>query len=341
VVDPAKLALVPLSPNLPLNFALGILGGLVCSALFVIVRTTTEARIQDPGNVEFHLNLPELGIIPSAALVPGLRRAVRLLPEAGDGSHSQAKATGSILVSPDGKRQLRESLALVTWTRRSSVMSEAFRAAMTSILFSTEKMERAKALVITSATSGEGKTTVTTNLAIALAEINRRVVVIDADMRIPRLHQIFDLPNALGLTDFLHDRRAIDEYADEELVNRTNIPNVFVMTAGPARSNLSRLLYSQRMSELLARLRGSFDAILLDSPPVMSVPDARILARAADGVVLVVRARQTYRASASAAVRRFERDGSPLLGTILTDWNPKKSAFGPYGPYTAYKAYGG
>jgi Mrp family chromosome partitioning ATPase len=94
------------------------------------------------------------------------------------------------------------------------------------------------------------------------------------------------------------------------------------------------------MKDLLARFRGTFDTILLDSAPVLTVPDARILARAADAVVLVIRAHQTHQESAFAAVRCFEEDGRRVLGTILNDWNPKRSPYGPYRGYGGYGSYG-
>ena len=341
IVDPAKVPQVPQSPNLPMNISLGMFGGLFCGALFVIVRFTLETRIQAPGTVEWHFNLRELGIIPSAALIPGLRNKPRLLPGRGGTTNKLQRTAGTVLIPP-GEARPRESLEFITWTQKSSVISESFRAAVTSILFSSENTEQPQVLVITSAAPGEGKTTVSTNLAIALAETNQRVLLIDADMRLPRLHSIFDLPNTQGLTDFLHERRPVDEYVDDELARKTHIPNLFVMPAGPARSNLSRLLYSKRVKELLARLCSSFDMILLDTPPVMSVPDARILGRAAGAVVLVMRAHQTRTDAAIAAVRCFEEDGCPVLGTILNDWNPKRSSLGPYGaPYgSPYSPYG-
>jgi len=338
VVDQAAPSLSPQSPNVLLNFALGMAGGLFCGTAFVIVRSTIDNRIQDPGTLQFHLKLRELGIIPSATSVPGIR-SFRLLP-ASDGrpKHPRKKAHKQVIIPKDPLPQPAESLELITWTRKSSVMAEAFRATLTSILFSAENEPRVQALVITSPSKGEGKTTVTTNLAIALAEINHRVVLIDADMRLPRLHSIFDLPNTSGLSDLLHERRPFEEYSDEELARKTHIPNLYVMPAGPARSNLARLLYSHRANELLMRLRGSFDMILLDSPPVMHVPDARVLARVADAVVLVMRAHHTSQMSALAAVRCFEQDGRVLLGTILNDWDPKRSNYGSYGAYGPYGA---
>ena len=139
--------------------------------------------------------------------------------------------------------------------------------------------DRPKVLVVTSPSPREGKTTVISNLAIALAEINHRVLLIDADMRLPRLHTIFDLPNTFGLSDVLHARTPIGAYLDESLVRKASIPDLCLLPAGPARTNLSRLLYSTRMQELMNRFRQTFDTILIDTAPVLSVPDARILAR--------------------------------------------------------------
>jgi capsular exopolysaccharide synthesis family protein len=158
-------------------------------------------------------------------------------------------------------------------------------------------------------------------------------------MRLPRLHSIFDLPNTFGLSDFLSERKPIDEYSDEEFVRQTQIPGLFVMPAGPARTNLSRLLFSGRMQELTERLRRSFDTILIDTAPVLSVPDARIVARSTDAVIMVVRANRTHQESAFAAIQCFEEDGRKLLGTILNDWNPQVSvsSYGAYG--SSYQPY--
>jgi receptor protein-tyrosine kinase len=243
----------------------------------------------------------------------------------------------SIVIPRDeASQQPLESLELVTWLRKSSVMSEAYRSAMTSILLSGNG-HTPQVLLVTSPSPQEGKTSVTSNLAIALAEINQRVLIIDADMRLPRLHTIFDLPNTFGLSDFLHERRPVEEYLEEELVRKTQIPNLYVMPAGPARSNLSRLVHSGRVKELLQRFRGRFDTILIDSAPVLTVPDARILGRSADAVILVIRAHRTQHESAFAAVRSFDEDGTPLLGTILNDWNPKSGSNGFHN--ASYKSF--
>jgi capsular exopolysaccharide synthesis family protein len=338
VVDFATVTPFPNSPNLTMNMSLGMIGGLFFGALFVVVRSTMDPTVKLPGSLGTQLNLRELGVIPSAGTVRELRSPISLLT----GAKSARKSRGpqTILIPKEEKKPTWSGLELVTWTEKSSVISEAFRSVMTSILFSNRNSGPAQVLVVTSSVPQEGKTTVVSNLAIALAEINHRVLLIDADMRLPRLHSIFNLPNTFGLSDFLHERKPIEEYVDGELFRTTHVPNLYVMPAGPARSSLSRLLYSSRMRELMSRVRGSFDTILIDSAPVLSVPDARILAHSADGVVLVVRAHRTHQQSAFAAIRCFEEDGRPIIGTILNDWNPKMASYGPYGAYSYYGAYG-
>jgi len=329
IVDRAIKPMFPVKPNLILNLSLGMFGGLFCGAVFIFVRARMNAKIQAPGVLELHMNLRELGVIPTAMNDPGVRLLSRL-QRGGNGS------IGNRRTKLDQSDDPSDCVELVTWNRKPSVIAEAFRATMTSILFSVENGDSPKVFVITSAAPQEGKSTVVSNLAIALAEINHRVLLVDADMRLPRLHTIFDLPNTLGLSDILHEPKPVHEYPIESLVRKTQIPHLAVLTAGPARMNLSRLLHSTRMKDLVARFREVFDVILIDTAPVLSVPDSRILARVADGVILVVRAHKTHQEAAFAAVKRFAEDGHSILGTILNDWNPKMSTYGQYASYAQY-----
>ena len=306
-------------------------GGLLLCAAIVVLRSRSDFRVQVPGVLEFDLNVRELGVIPSAKADPAIR-ALPASSKAGSPTFGKAKAAKTTLLGLN----TTNCLEMVTWNQKRSVMAEAFRSVMTSILFSGENGDRPRVLVVTSPSPREGKTTVISNLGIALAEINHRVLIIDADMRLPRLHTIFDLPNTFGLGDVLHERTPIATYLDESLVRKASIPDLYVLPAGPARTNLSRLLYSTRMQELINRFRQTFDTILIDSAPVLSVPDARILARAADAIILVVRAHQTEHGAAFAAAKCFEQDGRQILGTILNDWDPKTSLYGSYDSYGAY-----
>jgi succinoglycan biosynthesis transport protein ExoP len=202
---------------------------------------------------------------------------------------------------------------------------------MASILFSSNsETGRPQAIVFTSPTPKSGKTTIACNLGIALAEINRSVLLLDADMRLPRLHHIFDVANNWGFSDLLHDRTPIEEYSLEDLAHPTEIPSLFILPSGGTRTNLSSLLYSSRLPGLLARCRREFSVVLIDAPPVLNVPDARILSRAADSAVLVFRVPSTTRDEAAAAIRCFQEDGTLILGTILNDWNPDHAGYGSY-----------
>ncbi len=331
VVDPAFPSRGAVTPNFPFNLTLGMFGGLICGAVFVIVRSRMDSTIQSPGVLELQMNLRELGVIPSATLDPALRSGLSALPRAiGDGRRIRGRT--KLAGGEDGA----DCLELVTWNRKPSLLAEAFRSTITSILYTGDNGSRPRVFVITSPAPQEGKSTVVSNLAIALAEVSNRVLLIDADMRRPRLHSIFDLPNTFGLADVLHERKPVQEYVIDSIVRKTLVPNLYVLPAGPARTNLSRLLYSTRMKEMIMRFRDKFDVILIDTAPVLVVPDSRILARTGDGVILVLRAHKTHQEAAFAAAKCFAEDGNRIIGTILNGWNPKMSSDGYYGSYETY-----
>lgn len=333
IVDTASIPHAPVTPALPVYVGLGMFGGVLCGAVIVVVRVRSDMRIQAPGAVESQLNLRELGVIPVATT----NRITRLLPNRDLGSSKTVSKNTIGVINGLRKGHIETSdIALATWNAKPSMIAEAFRSLMTSIVYAGQGNSRPQVLLVTSASPKEGKSTVVSNLGIALAEIGHRVLLIDADMRLPRLHTIFDLPNTFGLSDILHDVKSMEEYPDESLVRRTEIPGLDVLPAGPARATLPRLLHSARVSELLARLRRSYDTILVDSPPVLSVPDARSLSYAADAVVLVARAHKTEQDSLFAAARCFIDDHQRILGIILNGWNPKTAAYGAYHSYGGY-----
>jgi capsular exopolysaccharide synthesis family protein len=176
-------------------------------------------------------------------------------------------------------------------------------------------------------------------LGIALAEIQQRVLLIDADMRQPRLNDVFNVPNSWGLSDLLREKSALRESPLEALVQRTEIPNLYILTSGPSTNNTTNLLHSSRMLELIQRLRTDFDSILIDTPPMLNISDARILGRLVDAAVLVFRAGKTSRDVALAAKRRLTDDGIPVIGTILNGWDLKSlNRYGYGGSYSPYES---
>jgi capsular exopolysaccharide synthesis family protein len=329
VVDPAELPELPYKPNVPRFLITGLLLGCFCGFALIVFQEKADRTLHEPGDTATYLHLPELAAIPAASvdLSPrGLRMARRSRGLFGSDNHREA----------DGL--VNDRVELLTWSRRHSLVAEAFRGALTSILFSSRTGERPRVLVLTSASPGEGKTTVVSNLALALAEINQKVLIIDADLRRPRIHEVFGLCNdGIGLSEQLLDPEHVDLLGLTSCLRKTQITGLHILPSGCARINAASLLHSERLGELIWTLRDRFDTILIDTPPVVNVPDARVIARHADGVVLVFRSAVTTRDAALMAKQRFCDDGISIMGTILNDWNPKTQGYSEYGKY--YTSY--
>jgi capsular exopolysaccharide synthesis family protein len=328
IVDPAKTPIRPYSPDFLLNSGLGLISGLLIGIVLVITRERSNKTIQQPGDLQFWLNIPELGVIPSATLETR-RRISYAKPKAINGANENS-TTGNKPVS-----SRIQDVALATHTSKPSLIAESFRAVLTSILFSGENGSRPRILVLTSASPVEGKTTLVSNLGIAMAEIGRKVLIIDADLRRPRMHDLFELPNDRGMSTLLKER-AVTEEALNEILCETSIPGLFVLPAGPSTHAAANLLYSSIFPDILKLLRKQFDTILIDTPPMLQMTDARVIGRLADAVVIVTRAGKTTREAAIAAYQRFAEDKTRVLGTILNDWNPKLAPNGYYGYYNGY-----
>ncbi len=279
VVDAAVPPRLPYKPDFPLNSGLGLLAGLFLGVMFVVIRERADRTIQAPGEAGLYVNAPELGIIPSASM-DALRKQYysgRRLLHASRHKHAESVAEGG------------QSVELVTFQRKPSLIAESFRTVLASILFSGENGDHPRVIVLASPAPKEGKTTVVSNLALALAEVHRRVLLIDADLRKPRMHDIFGVSNEHGLVDVLMAPGPLN--GQEGLVCETIYPGVYVMPAGPVEHAIFNLLYSPRLPELLSRFRKEFDIVLIDTPPMLNMSDARVLGRLADGVILVVPSR--------------------------------------------------
>jgi succinoglycan biosynthesis transport protein ExoP len=143
--------------------------------------------------------------------------------------------------------------------------------------------------------------------------------------------------NERGLSSILREKAALNgDKSLGGLIRESEVPGLFVLTSGPGTSAATNLLYGPHMPELLKYVRDEFDVVLIDTPPMLQIPDARVVGRLADRVIMVVRAGQTTRDAAVAARHRLDEDGTPLMGTILNDWNPKTSPNGYYGYYGYY-----
>jgi capsular exopolysaccharide synthesis family protein len=328
VVDQAKEPRKPYKPSLPMNAGLGLLSGAFLGMAFVVMRERADRTLQQPGEVALWLETPELGVIPSNDT------ARRRLYYYSSEKHSRQQSEKALPQGKDDKTG-GSSVELVTMSQRPSMTAEAFRVVLTSILFSSENGSRPRVLVVTSPGPGEGKTTVAANLAISMAEIGRRVLLVDADLRRPRIHTVFGLPNEAGLTSLLQSR-SLEKADVDAMIHRTQAASLFAMPSGPATSAAANLLFSPVMHLLLQRFRDEYDMVIVDTPPSLQMPDARVVAREADAVVLVFRSGRTTRDAALATAQRFAEDQTRILGTILNDWNPSTAPNGYYGYYKGY-----
>ncbi len=203
---------------------------------------------------------------------------------------------------------------LITVSEPRSPISEAYRTLRTNLDFAS--LDQAlKTLVVTSAGVGEGKSTTLANLAVVSAQAGRRVVLVDADLRRPTLHQVFGLGNETGLTTMMMEDAAL---ASPPL-QATGIEGLAVLPSGPLPPNPAELMGSRRMEEVITTLAEQADQVFFDTPPVVAVTDAAVLATKVDGVLLVVSAGKTRREYARTAVQRLEQINARLVGTVLTN----------------------
>jgi capsular exopolysaccharide synthesis family protein len=312
VIDEAGPATEPANLNQTVNTLLGIATGMVFGCLLSIVLERADRSFRNPGHASQWLSIPEIAVIPSTSRRERLRerwRPQRLLP-AKFGVRTPASSTV----------QLAEADCAV---------AESFRGLLASIY---KPDLRNMVLLVTSPNPREGKSTVVSNLGIALSQVGKRVLLVDGDLRRPRLHHIFGLPNTIGLGNL------ISGDTPDELGIPTDRPNLSVLPAGSADESVTALLYSDRLRELVAQFRREFDIVIVDAPPVLSVADARVLARLSDGVLLVLRSGVTARESGTMAAQQLRDDGARILGTILNDWvpagnHPLRNYYGYLEPY--------
>jgi succinoglycan biosynthesis transport protein ExoP len=321
VVDAAERPSIPYKPDVRRTGAIGLLLGLMGGFAFVVLRERADRTLQDPGDVTYYLGLPELGVVPVAEL---------------SGAPRSKRRSRSLSLRPKDERSssgevFDDRVEMISARQEASPVAESFRTTLTSILFSRRSGDRPRVLVLSSASPQEGKTTVVCNLGISFAEINHTVLLIDADTRRPRLQSVFNIENDRGWSNLLMEKTPLDAAKLDAACAPTSIPGLSVLPSGSFRRNASSLLHSARLSELLDLARARFDMVIVDTPPMINIADARVIARLSDALILVVRSGVTTRDAALVAKWCLAADGIPILGTILNCWNPKKPGHSYYG----------
>jgi non-specific protein-tyrosine kinase len=220
---------------------------------------------------------------------------------------------------------------LVALTNPKSAAAEAYRALRTNIQFASPD-KPIHTLLATSTSPDDGKSTTVANLAITFAQAGSPTVLVDADLRRPHLHKLFGLQNETGLTTWVGETARSNVATATPLpLQETNVPNLHVLTSGPVPPNPAEILASRRMAELLEKLSGLAEYVLLDAPPIIAVTDAAVLAPRVDGVLLVVNAGKTRRDLAIKARDMLRQVNANLLGVVLNNATVDKSAYKYYG----------
>ncbi|MBU3134083.1 CpsD/CapB family tyrosine-protein kinase [Clostridium gasigenes] len=205
-------------------------------------------------------------------------------------------------------------------TKPKSIAAESYRTLRTNLQYSSFDKEY-KVIVVTSSEPGEGKSTTAGNLAMSLAQGEKKVILIDCDLRKPSLHKRFKISNIMGLSDVLIGREVIENAATRYKKNIT------VLTSGKIPPNPSEMLGSKAMTALLSELQGIFDYIILDTPPIQAVTDSQILGAKADGVILVVKAEKTKKESVQNSINLLKKVNAHIIGTVLNGVDNKRNKY--------------
>jgi len=304
IIERAEVPRWPSRPTIPLNLAIGMAAGLLLAVAAALARDYFDDSVKSSDEVERLLHLPTLATIPNFAVA---RR-------------TNLQALGSGLPVRNGHRAVSngdrpgdrgQELMVVREPR--SMVAEAFRSMRTAVLFSSHG-GRPTVILVTSGRAAEGKTVASVNLASTLAEVGSRVLLIDADLRYPRCHTMLGVPGDRGLADVL-----AGEVNLENAIRVLDAPRLCFLPAGPPPPNPAELLGSARMHRMLAELRARFEFVVVDTPPVLPVTDAVVLAREADGVVLVVKGHDSPPELVRRARDRLLLAGASFLGVIVND----------------------
>jgi capsular exopolysaccharide synthesis family protein len=321
VAEAPTLPRGPIRPRVPVNVLLGFVAGLVLGIGAAFGRDMLDRTVKTQADLEGLLGFTFLGLIP--AISPDGAKKSKYY---GYGRRKKLKK------AEQDAAELNADL--IVHQAPLSGPAEAARAIRTNLRFMAPD-EPFRVLLVTSASPSEGKTTVACSLAITMAQAGQKTLLLDADLRKPRVHRIFGKSSDVGLTVALLDRSVLTD----ELV-ATEVPDLSVLAAGPIPPNPAELLQSEKFAELLAELRNRYDRIVIDSPPVGPVTDAAVLTTQVDGTVLVVRAFKTPRDVVADAKRTLQTVGGRVVGAVLNAVNLDRSEYKGYYQYAYYRKGG-
>jgi len=322
VVDRALLPRTAILPSLRRSVSLGLLTGTLFGILAVFLLEFFDRSIKSSEEVERLLDLPVLSVIPDISSGRGVYGYYY-------GRRPGRPRSRGWMETKKGESEL--SIELLPHTQPKLAISEAYRSLRTALLLSSA--EQLKVVTVTSAETGEGKTTTATNLAVVMAQLGRKVLLVDADLRKPRVHRIFKTSNRQGLVSLLTRGSRVDR----DVYRSTEVDNLYLLTSGPTPPNPAELLASNRMFELIQYLKEEFDFVIIDTTPALAVTDATLVGAMSDGVLLCLRSGKLEREDAKACANRLAMAEVRILGTVLNRHRPASGRYGKH--YRIYEAY--
>ncbi len=333
IVDPALRPGTPVRPQVALNITTGLFVGVLIGIVAAMGRAMLDRSMKTPDDVEKEVGLTFIGLLPE------VHEEDKRSPRYGRNNRRDRKLPPKL--NPD----------LIVHEFPMSGVAEAARAVRTNLLFMAPD-QPFRTLLVTSASPSEGKTMVASCIAIAMAQADHRVLLIDCDLRRPRVHRVFgkrgggvsgllvgeELNRRVQANGGVCNKEMMDDLVDK-IVIKTDVPNLFAITAGATPPNPAELLHSERFKAFLACVASRFDRVILDSPPVVPVTDAAILSTLVDGTVLVIRAFKTTKDLARHALRTLLDVGANVAGAVLNSVNLNKSEY-KYSHYYYYRKSG-
>lgn len=311
VHDIAVEPISPVRPNWRLAAAVALLLGLIGGVGFAFLRELLDNTVKTRADIEEVDGLSFLGVMPTMGAES--KAAKRYHSYARDG-----ESEGDPIVHP----------ALYIHYRKKSVVAERTRNIRTNLVFMMPERPL-RTVLVTSPNPEEGKTTVSVNIAIAMAQGGSRTLLVDTDLRRPRVHKCFGLENRTGMSSAVISSEPLASY-----ITSTEVPNLDLLLSGPVPPDPTALLHTERFRQIMAELEGRYDVVILDSPPVLPVTDAMIIANHADGVVLVVKSDKTTREAMAMAWQELRQVNANILGSVLNDHDVARKG---YGHYTYYR----
>ena len=342
VVDHAQPPQSPSRPRKALNLTIGLIGGLLAGLGLAFFLEYLDDTVKTPEDVQARLGLPMLGVVPH---FDSRRKALLTRRKKKANNKHSSESPGAVALIEDVTGPLTQELTVAH--QPLSIATEAYRVVRTAILLSAADAPP-QVILFTSGVTGEGKTVTAVNEALTLVQAGGRVLLFDADIRRPRLHKVFNLPNGHGLSTFLAGQSSFESIVHEVAAVRSEGTNgngsvngngngkghLFVVPAGPTPPNPAELLGGKRMRQVLETLRKEYDYILFDTPPVLPVADTEVLSRLTDGVVLVVHGQRTPINVVGQCRDRLRRVRAPILGVVLNNIDPESQDYSDYYPYS-------